>query len=175
MRPFFAISALVTVLAISCGGSDSGPNGLTPTPEFTGCMKFAPLSPDTHTIRIRKAIGTTATLITQLADTSAERGVGLSERDCLPEDSGMLFAFPQDTTITFNMRETEIPLTIAFIRADGEIVHMLDMQPLSQDSYASPEPFRYAIEVEQGWFAENGVVIGDIAEIEARFSQNAAT
>lgn len=137
-------------------------------------MKFSPQSPDTHTIRISKAGGTTATLIIQLADSPAERGVGLSNRNCLPEDGGMLFAFPDDTTISFQMRDTLIPLSIAFIQADGEIVYMVDMEPRSSEIYASPVPYRYAIEVSQGWFAENGVALGDTADIADSFSANAA-
>lgn len=175
MRILLILPALLA-LAIACGGDDSSPGDSatgTPTPAFTGCRPFAPLSPDTHTIRIRKATGTTASIITTLVDTSAERATGLSDATCLPADSGMLFAFPEDTNITFTMRETEIPLSIAFILENGEIVHMLDMEPLSTETYASPVPFRYAIEAEQGWFARNGVAVGDIAEVNPVFSQRA--
>ena len=175
MRLLLAISAVITLLAIACSGdSDTdSPNSITPTPVFTGCMRFAPLSPNTHTIRIIKAGGTTATVIVQLSDTPGERGAGLANRDCLPDDSGMLFAFPEDTTISFQTRETLIPLTIAFIQADGEIVHIVDMEPQASESYVSPVPYRYAIEVSQGWFAENGVAPGDVADITESFS-NAA-
>jgi uncharacterized membrane protein (UPF0127 family) len=175
MRLLFLLPALL-VLGIACSGDDSssgGPATGTPTPAFTGCRPFAPLSPDTHTIRIRKAAGTTASIITTLVDTASERAVGLSDATCLPKDSGMLFAFPEDTNITFTMRDTEIPLSIAFILETGEIVHMLEMEPHSMETYASPVPFRYAIEAAQGWFAQNGVAVGDVAEIDPVFSQRA--
>ena len=61
-------------------------------------------------------------------------------RDCLPEDSGMLFAFPDDTTTAFYMKDTLIPLTIAFIQADGKIVHIEDMQPNTQRTTTSALP-----------------------------------
>lgn len=163
--------ALVWLAASACsGGSDSG---ISQTDQPTGCPQFAPQSPNTHTIRILKVGGTTATLIVQLSDTSAERGAGLANRDCLPEDSGMLFAFPEDTTISFQMRDTLIPLSIAFIQAGGEIVHIVDMEPRATESYFSPVSYRYAIEVSQGWFAENGVALGDTANIAESFSANA--
>ena len=175
MRFLLAIPAIITLLAIACGGdSDTdSPNGVTPTPVFTGCMKFSPQSRNTHTIRISKAGGTTATVIVQLLDTPGERGAGLANRDCLPEDSGMLFAFPDDTTISFQMRDTLIPLSIAFIQAGGEIVHIVDMEPRATESYVSPVPYRYAIEVSQGWFADNGVALGDTADIAESFSASA--
>ncbi len=172
MRLLFVLFAALA-LAGACGDDSDSPPDTSGTPARTGCPKFAPLSPDTHTIRIQKAAGTTATLIIQLADNNAERGTGLSNRECLPEDSGMLFAFPSDTTTTFQMRDTTIPLTIAFIQADGEIVDILDMQPNASESYASAVPYRYAIEVAQGWFAEQGVALGDIAQIDEVLSLNA--
>jgi uncharacterized membrane protein (UPF0127 family) len=163
--------ALVWLAAIACsGGSDSG---ISQTDQPTGCPQFAPQSPNTHTIRILKVGGTTATLIVQLADRPTERGTGLMNRECLPEDSGMLFAFPADTTTSFFMRDTVIPLSIAFIQADGEIVHIEDMQPNTTDNHVSPTPYRYAIEMSQGWFAENGVAIGDTADIAESFSASA--
>lgn len=177
MRLLLLLFPALTLLAIACGGNDDSggdtPPTATPTPEFTGCRPFSPLSPDTHTIRISKASGTTASLIITLADDGAERGVGLSNATCLPEDSGMLFAFPIDSQTTFQMRETELPLSIAFIQADGEIVSIQDMTPLSGDVYSSPAEYRYAIEVAQGWYAENGVAVGDVAEIDPLFSENA--
>lgn len=176
MRLLSLLPALM-LLAIACGGDDDSDTNTqatgTPTPEFTGCRPFSPLSPDTHTVRIAKASGTTASVIITLADDSSERGVGLSNATCLPEDSGMLFAFPSDTQTTFQMRETELPLSIAFIQADGEIVSIQDMTPLSGEVYSSPVEYRYAIEVAQGWYAENGVLVGDVAEIEETFSANA--
>lgn len=175
MRLLFALT-LSLLFVLACGGGDSADPTATSTasPQFTGCPKFAPLSPNTHTIRIAKATGTTATVIVQLADTAAERATGLMDRDCLPEDSGMLFAFPEDTSTPFYMKDTLIPLTIAFIQADGTIVHIEDMQPNTTDNHVSPEPYRYAIEVSQGWFAANGVAVGDVAGIDEMFSANAS-
>ncbi|MFA4836900.1 MAG: DUF192 domain-containing protein, partial [Dehalococcoidia bacterium] len=62
------------------------------------------------------------------------------------------------------MRETLIPLSIAFIAANGVIVDIQDMEPLSEKEYIPQKPHRYALEVNQGYFAENGISVGDRVE-----------
>jgi uncharacterized membrane protein (UPF0127 family) len=104
-------------------------------------------------------------LTVEVADEPAERSEGLSGRNSLAEDAGMLFVYTEDSTVSFTMRETLVPLSIAFVAADGRIVDIQDMEPLSQVSYASPEPFRYAIEANQGWFADNDVSAGELADV----------
>jgi len=131
------------------------------------------MSPDVLRIDLHPSAGITVRLVTQIADTSAERGTGLMNRECLPEDSGMIFAFPADTTTAFFMENTLIPLSIAFIQADGKIVHIEDMQPETTTNHISPAPYRYAIEVSQGWFAENGIDVGDTADVPASLSASA--
>jgi len=63
------------------------------------------------------------------------------------------------------MRNTLIPLSIAFVGSDGVIIHIEDMQPLTEDLHYSPAPYRYAIEVNQGWFADNGITAGDTVKV----------
>jgi uncharacterized membrane protein (UPF0127 family) len=135
------------------------------SPANAGCTPFSPQSPDTHTLIVKTSSGEGKRLIVQLADTGAERGFGLMNRPCLPEDSGMLFAWQADTNTGFYMRDTLIPLSIAFVLADGEIVHIEDMAPNTEDSHFSPVPYRYAIEVAQGWFGDKGAAVGDTVEI----------
>ncbi|KKM61697.1 hypothetical protein LCGC14_1529160, partial [marine sediment metagenome] len=94
-----------------------------------------------------------------------ERGRGLMDREELPEDGGMLFVFLGDTQAAFWMKDTLIPLSIAFIAADGTILDVQDMEPLSEDAHRPPEPYRYALEVNQGWFREHGLGRGDRVEI----------
>ena len=86
-------------------------------------------------------------------------------RQQLPEDVGMLFAFPQDTGTAFWMKDTVIPLSIAFVTADGAILDIQDMEPLSETLHQAPQPFRYALEVNQGWFQRHRIVAGDRLEI----------
>lgn len=69
----------------------------------------------------------------------------------------MLFVFQQDQGGAFWMKNTLIPLSIAFIAADGSIVDIQDMQPLSEDLHRPSRPYRYALEVNQGFFRDNGL------------------
>lgn len=86
-------------------------------------------------------------------------------RSSLGADAGMLFVFPSDTSAAFWMKDTLIPLSIAFVRADGTIVHMEDMQAQTETNHYSTEPYRYAIETNVGWFATQSISAGDKAEI----------
>jgi uncharacterized membrane protein (UPF0127 family) len=100
----------------------------------------------------------------EVADTSAERRRGLSGRDLLPADQGMLFVNDQDVTIGFQMADTAIPLSLAFISGAGEILHIVDMDPCVSEScevYESPLAYRRALEVNQGAFAQWGIGVGD--------------
>lgn len=101
----------------------------------------------------------------EIADTEAERQTGLSGRTTLAEDAGMLFIFDQEQPLSFWMKDTLIPLSIAYISADGRIVDIQDMQPLDETPHPSAEPALYALEVNQGFFAERGVAVGDTVEL----------
>jgi uncharacterized membrane protein (UPF0127 family) len=98
-----------------------------------------------------------------LADTRAERRRGLMEvRDPdLGGHDGMLFAFPEDTTTGFWMRNTPMPLSIAYLDAGGELVSTADMTPCSDTSdcprYEATGPFRFALEVPQGRLDDLGI------------------
>ena len=101
----------------------------------------------------------------ELATTPETRSCGLSLRDSLPENRGMLFVYADPEILTFWMKDTHMPLSIAFIAADGRIVNIQKMNPFPITTvYASPIPALYALEVNQGWFEENGVAIGDVVE-----------
>lgn len=96
----------------------------------------------------------------EVASTHESRMRGLMFRERLGQNQGMLFVFEQKSTQCFWMRNTLLPLTIAFIDDDGSIVNLADMQPLSEDSHCSAKPIRYALEMEQGWFARRGLKAG---------------
>ncbi|HEX2108785.1 MAG TPA: DUF192 domain-containing protein [Rubrobacteraceae bacterium] len=101
----------------------------------------------------------------EIADTAAERQTGLSGRPTLAEDAGMLFVFDQEQPLSFWMKDTLIPLSIAYISTEGRIVDIQDMQPLDETPHPSAEPAQYALEVNQGFFAERGVAVGDMVEL----------
>lgn len=93
----------------------------------------------------------------QLATSPDERQVGLMYRREMPTNEGMLFVFEDASRQCFWMRNTPLPLTIAFLADDGTIVNLADMKPLSEDSHCSSKPVRYALEMNAGWFAKRGI------------------
>ena len=98
----------------------------------------------------------------EVADTPALRTRGLMGRQSLPPNHGMLFVFEQPQQQCFWMRNTPLPLTIVFMDDEGRISSMADMQPLSEATHCSQIPVRYALEMEQGWFAKRGIQPGEI-------------
>ncbi|MEN8752776.1 MAG: DUF192 domain-containing protein [Desulfobacterales bacterium] len=104
-------------------------------------------------------------LTIELATTPEARSCGLSRRASLPSNRGMLFVYAEPDILTFWMKNTHIPLSIAFIAADGLIVSIQKMNPFPLTTvYASPVPALYALEVNQGWFDEKGIGVGDVVE-----------
>lgn len=104
------------------------------------------------------------TLLVELATTAEARRQGLMFREDMPEHGGMLFVFPDDRPRSFWMKNTPLPLSIAFLDATGRIINIADMEPFDVTSHSSAGPARYALEVHQGWFAERGIVAGDMCE-----------
>lgn len=96
----------------------------------------------------------------ELASTPQTRERGLMFRQTLAPNHGMLFVFQATGQQCFWMMNTLIPLSIAFIKDDGTITNIADMQPLSKDNHCSTEPVRFALEMEQGWFAKRGITPG---------------
>ncbi len=98
----------------------------------------------------------------EFADSHEERRQGLMFRETLPADEGMLFVFEREQLLSFWMKDTPIPLSIAFISQDGEIVDIQDMEPLDERTFhRSPRPALYALEMNQGWFGRHEVEVGD--------------
>ena len=112
-------------------------------------------------------------LTIELATTPEARTCGLSLRDSLPANRGMLFVYAEPEILTFWMKNTRMPLSIAFIDTAGRIVSIQKMNPFPITTiYASPVPALYALEVNQGWFEENGVGVGDVVEFNLPITLN---
>ena len=112
-------------------------------------------------------------LTIELATTPEARSCGLSLRDSLPTNRGMLFVYAEPEILTFWMKNTRMPLSIAFIDAAGRIGSIQKMNPFPLTTvYASPVPALYALEVNQGWFEENGVGVGDVVEFNLPITLN---
>jgi len=78
----------------------------------------------------------------------------------------MIFVFERDEQLSFWMKNTVIPLSIAFIASDGRITEIKDMRPLDLSAVKSSRSVRYALEAPQGWFSRAGVKAGDVVEID---------
>jgi uncharacterized membrane protein (UPF0127 family) len=92
--------------------------------------------------------------------THAQRALGLMHRRELADHQGMLFVFEQAQLQCFWMKNTYLPLTIAFLADDGTIVNLADMQPHSLEPHCSAQPVRHALEMNRGWFARRGIGAG---------------
>lgn len=104
------------------------------------------------------------TLTVEVAATPATREHGLMNRFSLQPDHGMLFVFEAPQPLAFWMKDTYIPLSIAFVDAGGRILNIDDMRPQDESTHWSKGPALYAIEVRQGWFAAKGIGPGDRVE-----------
>jgi uncharacterized protein len=143
MWPVRAIALSLAVLA-GCGGGTSGPTVLIHGDESETEVEV------------------------EIADTTEERARGLMGRESLPDDAGMLFVFSQPNAGGFWMKDTLIPLSIAFVRSDGRIVRILDMEPCRRDPCPVYDPgvtYVRALEVNRGAFKRWGVEEGDKLEI----------
>ena len=92
-----------------------------------------------------------------VARTEEERALGLMHRRELPEDEGMLFICDECGVQKFWMKDTPLPLSIAFLEEDGTILKIADLEPHDLDGESSEHPVRHVLEVNQGWFAERGI------------------
>jgi len=126
---------------------------------LTACpaQKFA-----VRDVAIERDGQTVAVVRAEIARTDGERSKGLMYRKNLPDGEGMLFIYGKDEMLSFWMKNTFIPLSIAFIAYDGRIVDIKDMYPHDQTSVTSSRSVRYALEVPQGWFSRAGVRLGDV-------------
>jgi uncharacterized membrane protein (UPF0127 family) len=99
-------------------------------------------------------------LTAEVAASDNSRTTGLMHRRMLPENRGMLFVFPYTAPLSFWMMNTHVPLSIAFLDDAGAIINIADMKPLTTDPHPSTRPARYALEMNQGWFARHGIKAG---------------
>lgn len=108
----------------------------------------------------------------ELAITPEEQILGLMYRDKLEDNGGMLFVFPKEKFLSFWMKDTRIPLSIAFIKANGRIVQIESMKPYSLETHVSREKVKYALEMKEGWFKAHNVKEGDTVKIPLAIGKN---
>src|SRR5262245_23981462 len=149
MRTLRYLGPLALFTAVACSAAT---NPATPNADTCARMPW------------NATFGRNATLQVAIADTDAERQHGLMGVTKLPENHGMAFLEDAPTDGSFWMKDTLIPLSIAFVGADGTIVTFQDMTPCTQDpcpTYAATEPFVTAIEANAGWFDDHHIEAGD--------------
>jgi uncharacterized membrane protein (UPF0127 family) len=152
-RTFFSALVLLTCATMGCSRAAPAP---VPSGHLIGVATF------------RTSEGTARTSFLAVADTEAERERGLMERTSLARDGGEVFVFGGTVDATFWMKDTLIPLSIAFWDASGTIVDLSEMVPCTADPcprYGSRAPYTHALEMNAGWFADHGVTIGDTVEL----------
>lgn len=153
MRPLLVL--LVAISLVACG-DDAGEPNAAPSPTARLANVLIDTGDDSVLIRA------------EVADTPELQSRGLSNRDSLDEDSGMVFLFFEETSGGFWMKDTTIPLSIAYFDGSGEVVSIFDMDPCEEDpcpSYDPGVPYRGALEVNQGRFDEWGVEVGDYIRV----------
>ena len=96
----------------------------------------------------------------EVAQTPEQRSIGLMFRKTMGADEGMLFTFEQPGQQCFWMKNTLLPLSVAFIADDGSVVNIETMKPQTLDSHCSAKPVRYVLEMNDGWFARRGIKPG---------------
>ena len=103
-------------------------------------------------------------VVAEVAATPETRTTGLMHRFSLKPGHGMLFVFSTPQPLAFWMKNTFIPLSIAFISRDGDILNIEDMSPQTENTHPSRGLAQYALEMKKGWFAERGIGVGDRVE-----------
>ena len=96
----------------------------------------------------------------ELAQTSEQRSIGLMHRPKMGANEGMLFVFESASEQCFWMKNTLLPLSIAFLADDGQVVNIEEMAPQTLNGHCSRRSVRYALEMNQGWFAKRGIKAG---------------
>lgn len=149
MKQTLRLAALSLVLGLGLMGA--GPTATPPAAAQGQAQPTLPMVTLQAGIHLVKA---------EVADDERKRAIGLMFRESLAPNHGMLFVFREKAGHCFWMRNTLIPLSIAFLDDDGTIVNIEDMAPRSEDSHCPKRPVRFALEMEQGWFAKRGLAAG---------------
>lgn len=149
------IATIITLLLLTaCRGAATGTPGAAPSSSPTFRLGTAIIETDAGAVMVR----------IEVADSAALQQQGLMGRESLDDDAGMMFLFFTDTDVGFWMKDTLIPLSIAYFDRSGEILNILDMDPCEDDPCPSFNPgvlYRGALEVNQGAFDAWGVEVGD--------------
>ncbi|MEN8145228.1 MAG: DUF192 domain-containing protein [Gemmatimonadota bacterium] len=151
--------------SVSSGSTASvTPAAAVDTPD-TGNCPVPKVNPSTgEIVRVVPLTVGPASATAELADSPRLREVGLMHRTCLPADHGMLFVYSDEGIRNFWMRNTNVALDIAYMNKNRVILNVEQMNPHTDSMHASAGPAMYALEMNQDWFANNQVAVGDLME-----------
>lgn len=134
------------------------------------CAKNPPIKENKNlpqkNLMIRTSDGASVSILAEIASTDETRAAGFMFRKKIPDGTGMLFVYHDDSALSFWMKNTPSPLSIAYIDYKGQIKDIFDMQPYNLNSVTSSGFVRYALEVPQGYFARAGIKVGDFLELD---------
>lgn len=102
----------------------------------------------------------------EVALTATEKSQGLMDRREMAPDHGMVFVWEYPVSASFWMKNTDLPLSIAFVSGDGVVVDLQEMAPLSLDTHAPDTTYTRAVEANRGFFTDNGIRVGDAVRFE---------
>lgn len=165
LRHSFLLFGLMLVL-LACNQPSIADSAPPSSPSPGAASPSASPTLDTMSVRRIPLRLKDQTLLVELAITPAEQQQGLMFRKSMDPSHGMLFVFSEEQALGFWMRNTYLPLSIAYLDAERKIVDIQDMQPLSEQIHRSSQPAKYALEVNQGWFADQKITLGSIAEFQ---------
>ncbi len=160
--------ALAVALVAACGAGNGGSAGGGPG---TGGGAVDSMDESREAVRRLPAAGTAwvifgaDTVVAELATTPDTRERGLMNRDAVPDGTGMLFIFPRSEERSFWMRDTFVPLDIAFFDEHNRIAGIRQMEARDETLIDSGIATAMALEVRQGWFEARGIAVGDFAQI----------
>ena len=157
----FLIAVVIT--SATCGEKQQKPG--------THFQRY-PLKRSSQSVRKMPVRVGNVSIMVEICDTPESRRQGLMFRNYLPENEGMLFVFETEGYHSFWMKNTYIPLSIAFISRKGEIVQIEDMQPQDLTVHNPACPVLYALEMNQGWFSKKGIKVGDKVEFAPDLNQS---
>ncbi|HOX29109.1 MAG TPA: DUF192 domain-containing protein [bacterium] len=141
---------IVMMFCAGCGGSAPG-------------ASYSASGMPVIDVRISNSAGADFTVKAEVATTVEQHAYGLMNRSSMPADSGMLFVFDSEDTLSFWMKDTLIPLDMIFADADKKIVDInRNAAPLSTTSFTAARPAKYVLEVNGGYCDRNGIGIGDM-------------
>jgi uncharacterized protein len=175
MRAPGIILIVLALLLAGCASDLSGTKATAQSSETTSTStQAASGAPELRLVTIDASNGEKVKVRVEIADNALGHAIGLMYRKSLPEDQGMLFVYTDEAKRSFWMKNTFIPLSVAFMDSHGRIVDIQNMKPVGEEQsvpdtklprYVSAEPAQYALEVNQGFFEEHGVKVGDKAKL----------